>query len=151
MIKCPYCGKCHYTEDYHMTTCLGWTLVVKDGVRYDENPNTITTYCTCLECGGKFSYNNKSDEVYKISSPEEEKAKKIEADISKCDTQPLTDPKTWEDLYIKPQHEPNTRFVIGDYLKMVCYRSEPFTEEQKQHIFDYFGIKVEDIEEDEKD
>ena len=58
MIKCPHCGKSHYSEDYHTSTAMGWTPIVKDGVRYDEDPNIHTTYCTCLECGGEFSFNN---------------------------------------------------------------------------------------------
>lgn len=54
-IKCPHCGKVHYTEDYHTSTAMGWSAIVKDGVRYDEDPNIHTTHCTCLECGAQFA------------------------------------------------------------------------------------------------
>jgi len=61
IIKCPHCGKSHYAENYHTSTAMGWTPVVKDGVRYDEDPNIHTTHCTCLECGGEFAFDNKGN------------------------------------------------------------------------------------------
>ena len=61
MIKCPHCGKSHYREDYMTSTAMGWSPIVKDGVRYDEDPNIHTTHCTCLECGGEFTFDNRGD------------------------------------------------------------------------------------------
>ncbi len=61
MIKCPHCGKCHYREDYTTATALGWYHIIKDGVDISENPNTQTTHCTCLECGGEFAFDNKGN------------------------------------------------------------------------------------------
>ena len=61
MIRCPHCGKCHYREDYTTATALGWYHIIKDGVDISENPNTYTTHCTCLECGGEFTFDNKGE------------------------------------------------------------------------------------------
>ena len=61
IIKCPHCGKSHYRENYMTSTLIGWSPIVKDGVRNDHNPNTITTHCTCLECGKEFSINSKGE------------------------------------------------------------------------------------------
>ncbi len=72
IVKCPYCGKSHFREDYYTSTCLGWTSVVQDGVRYDNDPNIHTTHCTCLKCGGEFSFDNKGG-LYKGKTPEEVK------------------------------------------------------------------------------
>lgn len=59
MVKCPYCGESYYQENYSTCTCLGWTPIYKNGVLMNENPNTTSTYCTCLNCGKSFSYSNK--------------------------------------------------------------------------------------------
>lgn len=88
MIKCPHCGKSHYSEDYHTSTCMGWTPVVKDGVRYDEDPNIHTTHCTCLECGCNFSFDNKGNITKRMSK--EEKESYVE-NISLNDNQEIKD------------------------------------------------------------
>lgn len=53
---CPHCGESYYAERYSTTTALAWTPVYKDGMLMNENPNTTTTYCRCLNCGKDFSY-----------------------------------------------------------------------------------------------
>jgi ribosomal protein S27E len=54
MIKCPKCGWSYYTIRYSTTTCLAWQPIFKDGELINENPNTTTMYCTCLNCGNEF-------------------------------------------------------------------------------------------------
>ena len=78
MIKCPYCGKSHYAENYYTSTCIGWTPVVKDGVRYDNDPNTHTTHCTCLECGKEFLIENGES----IECEQHEEPKVVTAEVS---------------------------------------------------------------------
>ena len=53
-IKCPYCGKCYYSEDYNMSTAMYTPVIIKDGKVVSEDRNIHTTQCTCLECGEKF-------------------------------------------------------------------------------------------------
>jgi len=53
-IKCPYCGKCYYSEDYSMSTAMYTPTIIKDGKVVSEDGNIHTTQCTCLECGNKF-------------------------------------------------------------------------------------------------
>lgn len=59
LIKCPHCGESYYSEHYSMTTALAWTPIYKDGKLISTNPNTTTTFCTCMNCGKDFSYNSK--------------------------------------------------------------------------------------------
>lgn len=66
-IKCPNCGESYYKEEYSVTTCLGWTPIYKDGVLINEDPNTITTYCHCCNCGEHFAYNNKEKNAVQAS------------------------------------------------------------------------------------
>ena len=59
MAKCPYCGKNYYRELYSTSTCLYCSPVYKDGKLINNEPNTTTTHCHCLNCNKDFSYNNK--------------------------------------------------------------------------------------------
>ena len=65
IIYCPHCRKCHYKENYTTSTAMGWSTVVKDGKVISEDPNIHTTYCTCLECGCEFSFDNKGN-IYEL-------------------------------------------------------------------------------------
>lgn len=67
MIKCPYCGESYYAEKYSMTTALGWMPIYKNGKLISTDPNTTTTFCTCMNCHKEFYYDNKeSDDVSDI-------------------------------------------------------------------------------------
>jgi len=59
MIKCPYCGESYYAENYTTSTLMWWTPIYKDGVLINDNPNSSTVHCTCLNCYKDFSYNTK--------------------------------------------------------------------------------------------
>lgn len=56
---CPHCGKSYYKELYTEVTCMGWAPVYKYGVLMNDNPNTKTVECQCLECGKMFTYKSK--------------------------------------------------------------------------------------------
>ena len=56
LIKCPHCNESYYAERYSTSTCVGWTPIYKDGVLINENPNTTTVSCYCLNCGKDFTY-----------------------------------------------------------------------------------------------
>lgn len=53
---CPHCGESYYMENYSTTTAVYYPPVYKNGVNINPDRNTITTYCTCLNCGKNFSY-----------------------------------------------------------------------------------------------
>lgn len=59
MIKCPYCGESYYAENYTTSTLMWWTPIYKDGVLINDNPNSSTVHCTCINCHKDFSYNTK--------------------------------------------------------------------------------------------
>lgn len=59
MIKCPYCGESYYMENYSTTTAMYYPPIWKNGVNVNPDRNATTTYCTCMNCGNNFSYNNK--------------------------------------------------------------------------------------------
>lgn len=65
--RCPKCGESYYRENYSVSTAMYWAPVYKNGVLISENPNTITTYCTCCNCGHSFSYSNKDDTAMSAS------------------------------------------------------------------------------------
>lgn len=55
--------------------------------------------------------------------------------------EPEINPKN---LFVNTQQSPNTCIKIGDNLKVAFYRSKPFTKRQKRHLYNYFGVKVEE-------
>lgn len=59
MIKCPYCGESYYAENYRVSTSMWWTPIYKNGVLVNDNPNSSTVHCTCINCHKDFSYNTK--------------------------------------------------------------------------------------------
>ena len=59
LIRCPHCGESYYAEDYSETTCMYYQPIYKDGVNINPDRNTTTTHCTCMNCGKKFSYDNR--------------------------------------------------------------------------------------------
>ena len=50
-IKCPKCGKSHFTIGPSTTTCMYCPPVVEDGKMVSKDHNISKTECTCLECG----------------------------------------------------------------------------------------------------
>lgn len=115
MIKCPHCGKSHYSEDYHTSTCMGWTPVVKDGIRYSEDPNIHTTHCTCLECGGEFSFNNKGDIIKGMSKEDKESYIKT---ISVNDAQEIKDNYNYDyNAFINMDSWKTSNVVINDNIE----------------------------------
>lgn len=56
MHKCPHCGESYYMQCYQSNILLMYYPIYKDGRIINDNPNKTTTYCTCLECGMDFSY-----------------------------------------------------------------------------------------------
>ena len=54
MIKCPYCNKSYYQENYHTRTAMYSPTIIKDGEVISKDPNYETTHCTCLNCGHTF-------------------------------------------------------------------------------------------------
>lgn len=147
MIKCPYCGKSHYTEDYHTSTAMGWTPVVKDGVRYDNDPNTHTTHCTCLECGGQFSFDNKGG-IYKCTSPEEMKKRKVEiikdVNLTKPETMEVQKELNFSTFTLKESNQKIVNVIdIEKWLDSVCftYKGKEYTFDIDKFINDYFKEK----------
>jgi hypothetical protein len=64
---CPHCGVSHYSVGATMGTALGYELIMKDGKIINEDPNTYTTACFCLNCHKDFSIVRKGNsyEIYK--------------------------------------------------------------------------------------
>lgn len=56
LISCPHCGESYYMKNYSMSTAVYYPPIFKDGVNINPDRNTITTYCTCINCGKDFSY-----------------------------------------------------------------------------------------------
>ena len=54
-VKCPHCGKNHYKVDYITETRMHLPTIFKDGICISGDDNVTTTYCTCMNCGKKFS------------------------------------------------------------------------------------------------
>jgi len=55
-IKCPHCGESYYMENYTTTTDLYFPPIYKDGVNINPDRNTVTVYCTCMNCKKEFSF-----------------------------------------------------------------------------------------------
>ena len=147
MIKCPHCGKSHYSEDYHTSTAMGWTPIVKDGVRYDEDPNIHTTHCTCLECGGEFSFNNKGDIIKGMSKEEKESYIKT---ISLNNKQEIKDNYShdFNSYYINDDAWKNImpNIVINDNLETLCIKYKGIIYKfNLQQVLDKLADVVEDI------
>lgn len=140
MIKCPYCGKSHYTEDYMVSTSLGWTPVVKDGVRYSEDPNTYTTHCTCLECDGKFAYDNKGN-VTEVQAPKEieEEPEVICEDNNKFNYDNFIGGSNWKKYF--------TTLVINDEIENFEIKYKGITYKfNLQKVLDKLADVVESVE-----
>lgn len=55
LIYCPRCGKSNYQILGSISTLLGITTSVKNGVTITDDPNTYTDDCLCKECQNRFS------------------------------------------------------------------------------------------------
>lgn len=56
LVRCPHCGESYYMENYSDCTAVYYPPIYKDGVNINPDRNTITTHCTCMNCGKEFSY-----------------------------------------------------------------------------------------------
>lgn len=56
--RCPHCGESYYMEKYSLSTAVYYPPIYKNGVNINPDRNTTTTYCTCMNCGKDFSYQN---------------------------------------------------------------------------------------------
>lgn len=55
IIKCPHCGKSHYSIDGTEVKCIYVPLIIKDGKVVSDGQSPSITYYTCLECGKNFN------------------------------------------------------------------------------------------------
>ena len=53
---CPHCGESYYRVNNMSSTCVYYPPIYKDGVNINTDRNTTTVYCTCMNCGKDFSY-----------------------------------------------------------------------------------------------
>lgn len=67
MIKCPNCGKSHYTKRYSVQTAVYYPTVYQDGKVVSRDGNISTVHCTCIECHHDFTYQEQYGEVFNIS------------------------------------------------------------------------------------
>ena len=58
IIKCPYCGKSHYSMDGSEVMDIYVPLIMKDGKVISDGKSPSIDYYTCLECGEKFTNKN---------------------------------------------------------------------------------------------
>lgn len=56
LIRCPHCGESYYMENGGERTAMYFPPIYKDGVNINQDRNTTTTHCTCMNCGKSFSY-----------------------------------------------------------------------------------------------
>jgi hypothetical protein len=54
--KCPHCGESYYMENYSECTAVYYPPIYKNGVNINPDKNTVTTHCTCMNCGKDFTY-----------------------------------------------------------------------------------------------
>lgn len=50
MIKCPNCGKSHYSTGVSTCTAVYYPPIWKDGININPDRNTTTTHAHCCEC-----------------------------------------------------------------------------------------------------
>ena len=64
---CPYCGISHYALRATVGTLIEYTPVIKDGTIINEDPNSYTTSCHCLNCDKDFNIVRRGDkyEIHK--------------------------------------------------------------------------------------
>ena len=53
---CPHCGESYYMENYSTTTAVYYPPIYKNGVNINPDRNTVTTHCTCMNCGKDFTF-----------------------------------------------------------------------------------------------
>ena len=56
VISCPHCGESCYQIDFGCSTLVYYMPIYKDGVNINTQKNKIAYYCTCMNCGMKFSF-----------------------------------------------------------------------------------------------
>ena len=54
-IKCPHCGKSHYSIDGSVIKNIYVPLIIKDGKVISDGKSPTIHYYTCLECGEHFT------------------------------------------------------------------------------------------------
>lgn len=68
IIKCPHCGKSHYSMGAMKSTCIGYTPVYKDGKLVSQDPNYYTVCCHCLACDNNFFITTHYGKTYTFTS-----------------------------------------------------------------------------------
>lgn len=53
---CPHCNASYYMEKYSTRTAMYFPPIYKDGVNINPDRNISTVYCTCMNCGKDFDF-----------------------------------------------------------------------------------------------
>lgn len=84
LVQCPNCGASHYFENYSTATAMACYPEWKDGLYQFNDPNYYTTYCSCANCGSKFSYTEyKGGITTTLLDKQDIDTEKLEGSISK--------------------------------------------------------------------
>lgn len=148
MIKCPYCGKSHYTEGCGFSTSVYFPPVYKNGKNINPDGNITTSEAHCLECGKDFIIEVQygKAKVSKIKQPKEQEI--VTSDVSLNEDQKIMGDKTFTnfntfvDLNLQSQKIVRT-IEIEKWLDSTrfTYKGKEYVIDIDKFINDYFKEK----------